>query len=127
MVANNNEFWNLGFNEDKVNFPYSSEALNDKFNEKKLAEFKEQMAQIEKDVDPRFLDMFKEYELRVSNLLSENISVVASRVVQEELTRQNSRIQMKFNADSMKIEDAYTKMFGWSANNTSYWEDGLVA
>jgi len=127
MVANNNEFWNFDYNEDLSKQSGSSNELDKKFNEKKLDEFKEQMAQIEKDVDPRFLDMFKEYEQKVSNLLSENLSVVASRVVQEELTKQNTRIQMKFNADSMKIEDAYTKMFGWTSDNNSYWNDDLAA
>jgi cysteinyl-tRNA synthetase len=93
------------------NFPYSSQELNKKFNEKKLEEFKEQMAQIEKDVDPRFLEMFKEYEHRVSDLLSENLSVVASKVVQEELATQNTRIQMKFEADSIRINKKYKDMF----------------
>jgi hypothetical protein len=69
------------------------------------------MAQIEKNVDPRFLAMFKDYEARVSKLLSENLTVVANQVVQEELARQNTRIQMKFEADSLSINNKYKDIF----------------
>jgi len=110
------------------NYPSFSKKLEEEFNKKKLTEFKRQMAQIEKDIDPRFLAMFKDYELRVSRLLSENLSVVASRVVQEELTVQNARIATAFENDSMKISKSYSEIFWWTSNNTSYyWNDDLAA
>lgn len=121
-----NESWNFDswWND---NFPYSSRELDKKFNEKKLAEFKKQMAQIEKDVDPKFLDMFKNYESRVSKLLSENLSVVGSKVVQEELTKQNTGVSMAFKKDSMKLSDAYKNIFWWAVNDTDYRWDDLAA
>ena len=90
-----------------------SKELEKNFNEKNLAEFKKQMAQIEKDVDPRFLDMFREYEQKVSSLLSENLFVVGSKVVQEELVKQNARIAGTFQKDSIKLQKAYSDIFWW--------------
>ncbi len=106
MTALDNNF-NKHNNEKK-----ESKLLNEAFNSgKDLTEFKKQMAQIEKNIDPRFLSMFKDYEARVSRLLSENLSVVASKVVQEELTRQNARVIGAFERNSIKLEDSYNKIF----------------
>ena len=84
-----------------------SDWLEAKFNEKSFKDFQEQMDSIRKEVDPRFLASFEKYEEEVSRILSENMSVISSEIVQEELSRQNNRVEMRLKLDWEKINDAY--------------------
>jgi hypothetical protein len=70
------------------------------------------MDKIRKDVDSRFLTSFEKYEKEVSKILSENKSVIASQVVQEELSKQNTRISIAFEKDSLELSSQYNKLFG---------------
>ncbi len=110
MTALDNNFWH-DFNV-KWNNSYNSEELSKKFDEtKNLDDFLAEMEAIKKDIDPRFLESFKKYETEVSSLLSDNLSVVASREVQWELATQNARIKMAFEKDSIKLSNEYTRIF----------------
>ncbi len=89
-----------------------SEVLNSSFeNQKKLDEFLSEMDKIRADIDPRFIEQFKSYEEKVASILSENLSVISSWVVQDELSRQNAIINSKFSLDGEKIKNEYEKLF----------------
>ena len=89
-----------------------SEALNSSFeNQKKLDEFLSEMDKIRADIDPRFIEQFHSYEKKVASILSENLSVISSWIVQEELSRQNARINSKFKLGREKIKNEYEKLF----------------
>jgi len=107
--------------ENSFNWNKESKNLNEAFdNGKSLEKFKEQMAQIEKDVDPRFLDMFREYEKKVSELLMNNSEVISNKWVQEELAIQNARIAGTFEKDSIKLKEAYNKIFWEDFENNDF-------
>jgi len=89
-----------------------SEILNSNFeNQKKLDEFLFEMDKIRADIDPRFLEQFQSYEEKVASILLENLPVISSWIVQEELSRQNARINSKFGLDWEKIKNEYEKLF----------------
>ena len=101
---------------NKNNFPYSSEELEkrhiEQFKERyTLESFYKEMEKLKKNIDPRFLEQFELYNKEVSALLSENLSVVASKVVQEELVKQNARIARAFEKDSNRLANQYNRIF----------------
>jgi len=104
--------------------PWLNNEHNQKFLEMHTPEsFLKKITKTRSDIHPDFLTQFDEYIKKVYNLLSENISVVTSRIVQEAVYEENNRVENALSKtwkNAEKLSQIFPKTVLEYTNNRTY-------